>query len=91
MNAKQFAAIAALSALSVVSAHADEADGSQYALNFSSSISALQVKAQARQAEKVSNGGTGFIGVVKSGLSREQVKMAAIEAQRQGRIPRGEM
>ena len=91
MNAKQFAAIAALSAVSVMSAHADEADGSQYALNFSSSSSSAQVKAQARHAEKISNGGTGFIGVAKSGLSRQQVRTAAIEAQRQGRIQRGEM
>lgn len=91
MNAKQFAAIAALSAISVMSAHADEADSSQYALNFSSSSSSAQVKAQARHAEKISNGGTGFIGVTESGLSREQVRTAAIEAQRQGRIPRGEM
>lgn len=91
MNAKQFAAVAALSAISVIPAHADEADGSQYALNFSSSSSSAQVKAQARHADKISNGGTGFIGVTKSGLSREQVRMAAIEAQRQGRIPRGEM
>jgi hypothetical protein len=91
MDAKQLAAVAALSAISVMSAHADEADGSEYALNFSSSSSSAQVKAQARHAEKVSNGGTGFIGVAKSGLSREQVRMAAIEAQRQGRIPRGEM
>ena len=91
MNAKQFAAIAALSAISVISAHADEADGSQYALSISSSTSSAQVKAQARHADKISNGGTGFIGVAKSGLSREQVRMAAIEAQRQGRIQRGEM
>lgn len=91
MNAKQFAAIAALSAVSVMSAHADEADGSQHALNFSSSSSSAQVKAQARHADKISNGGTGFIGVAKSGLSREQVRTAAIEAQRQGRIQRGEM
>jgi len=91
MKSHQFAAIAALCAVPLMSAHADEADGSQHVLGFKSSISAAQVKAQARQADKISNGGTGFIGVTQSGLSREQVRTAAIEAQRQGRIPRGEM
>jgi hypothetical protein len=91
MNSRHFAAIAALGAVSLMSAHADEADGSQHVLRFNSTISSAQVKAQARHAEKISNGGTGFIGVTQSGLSREQVRTAAIEAQRQGQLPRGEM
>lgn len=83
-------AIAAFAALSTLAAHADEADGSDRALTFKSTRSAAEVKAEAAMPVRISNGGTGFIGVTTSTVKREEVRAQAITALRSGRISRGE-
>lgn len=87
----RLAAACALALLFALPAHADEADGSDRALAFTSSRSAAEVKAEARMPERITNGGTGFIGVMNSGLTRAAVASQAAAAVRSGQIPRGEI
>ncbi len=84
-------AIASFAALSAVAAHADEADGSERALSFTSSRSAAEVRAEALTPQRITNGGTGFIGVTGSGVSRADVRAQAAAALRSGRISQGEI
>jgi hypothetical protein len=84
-------AISAFAALSAFAAHADEADGSDRALTFNSSRSAAEVRAEAAMPVHITNGGTGFIGVTHSALSRDTVRAQAIAAVRSGSIPHGEI
>jgi hypothetical protein len=84
-------AITAFAALSGFAAHADEADGSQRALSFTSTRSAAEVKAEAAMPVRITNGGTGFIGVTQSGVSRDSVKAQAAMAARSGQTSRGEV
>ncbi|MDP1743033.1 MAG: DUF4148 domain-containing protein [Polaromonas sp.] len=91
MKTTKLFAVAALSAFAAFGAHADEADGSQFAINFNSTRSVAEVKAEALTPVKVNNGSTGFIGVTKSGLDRSDVRAEAISALRNGEIPQGEI
>ncbi len=83
----------AISALAVFSfaAHADEADGSQLALSFNSTRSTAEVRAEAVMPVRITNGGTGFIGVTNSAVTRESISAQATAAVREGRISRGEI
>ena len=80
-----------LLALSAAAAHADEADGSERALSFTSTRSAADVRAEALTPQRITNGGTGFIGVTSSGVSRAEVRSQAAAAVRSGRISQGEI
>lgn len=82
--------VSAFAALGAFAAHADEADGSQYALSFNSTRSVAEVKAEASMPVRISNGGTGFIGVTNSARTRAAIRDEAVAALRNGRIPRGE-
>lgn len=84
-------ALAAFATLSTFAAHADEADGSDRALGFTSTRSAGEVRAEARMPQRITNGGTGFIGVTSSATTREAVKAQAAAAVRSGRISQGEI
>ncbi|GAC1600963.1 MAG: hypothetical protein NVS3B2_03560 [Ramlibacter sp.] len=84
-------AIASLAALGAFAAHADEADGSDRALSFTSTRSAADVRTEATMPVHITNGGTGFIGVNNSTVSREAVRAQAVSALRNGRIPSGEI
>lgn len=84
-------AISAIATLSAFSAHANQAEGSDRALTFTSTRSAAEVRAEAAMPVRISNGSTGFIGVTNSALSRDAVKAQATEAVRSGRISQGEI
>jgi hypothetical protein len=86
-----FTTASALAMLFAFPAHADEADGSDRALAFTSSRSVADVKAEAAMPVRISNGGTGFIGVMNSGLTRESVSAQAAAAVKNGRISKGEI
>ena len=83
-------AIAAFATVSFGAVHADEADGSDRALNFTSTRSAADVRAEAAMPVRITNGSTGFIGVTSSSVSRAEVRAQAAEAVRTGRISQGE-
>lgn len=84
-------ALAAFATLSIATAHADEADGSDRALTFTSTRSVEQVRAEALMPVRISNGGTGFIGVTSSAVTRDAVRAQAADAVRSGRISHGEI
>ena len=84
-------ALATVAALSFGAAHADEADGSDRALTFTSTRSAAEVRAEATMPVRITNGGTGFIGVTSSSTTRADVRAQAAEAVRAGRISHGEL
>ena len=89
MKAIHLPLVAAL-ALSGFSALADEADSSQYALKFNSVRTAAEVKAEARNPVRITNGGTGFIGLTRSTTSSEAVKAEGATSARSGMTARGE-
>lgn len=84
-------ALAAFAALSFTGAHADEADGSDRALTFTSTRSAADVRVEAAMPLRITNGSTGFIGVTNSAVSRDDVRAQAAAAVRAGRISQGEI
>lgn len=81
----------AFALLSSFAAHADEADGSDRALSFTSTRSVAEVRAEAATAVRISNGGTGFIGVTNSAVSRDEVRAQAAAAVRSGSTSKGEV
>ena len=91
MKTNQLFAVAALATLAAFGAHADEADGSQKALQFSSTRSVAEVRAEAMTPNKISNGSTGFVGVTRSGVDRTAVRAEAVSALRNGQISQGEI
>ncbi len=90
MNTSKFFAIAALATVASFGAHADEADGSQFGIQFNSTRSVAEVRTEALNPVKTSNGSTGFVGVTNSGLDRSTVRAKAVAALRNGEIPQGE-
>ena len=91
MKTTKIFAVAAFATLAAFGAHADEADSSQFALQFNSTRSVAEVRAEALNPVKISNGSTGFIGLTKSGLDRSTVRAEAVSALRKGEIAQGEM
>jgi hypothetical protein len=91
MKTTKLFAVAALSAFAAFGAHADEADASQFSVTVTSTRSAAEVKAEALNPIKISNGSTGFVGVTQSGLQRSTVRAQAISALHNGEIPQGEI
>ena len=83
--------IAAFATLAVATAHAEVAEGSDRALTFTSSRTVAQVRAEALMPVRISNGGTGFIGVTSSAVTRDAVRAQATEAVRSGRVSQGEI
>lgn len=83
----------ALTAFAFLSAaaHADEAEGSQYGIQFTSTRPVAEVRAEALRPLPITNGSTGFIGVMQSGVRAEDVKAQAVAAVRSGDLPHGEI
>ena len=91
MKTTKLFAVTAFAAFAAFGAHADEADSSQFAIQFNSTRSVAEVRAEALNPVKISNGSTGFIGVTNSGLERSIVRAQAISALHNGEIAQGEM
>lgn len=90
MTTFRFFAVAALAA-ATLSVQADEADSSQYSIRFNAARSAADVRTEAMNPVRISNGGTGFIGITNSGISRQAVKAEAAQSARAGQTSRGEI
>lgn len=83
----------AFSILASFGAHAAQGEGlnaPEFAPAFVSTASVADVRAGALMPIRISNGGTGFIGVTHSGVSAASVRAEAAMAVRSGLIPRGE-
>jgi hypothetical protein len=91
MKTSRLLALATLAAAAAFGAHADEADGSQYAVNVVSSRTAAEVRAEAMNPVRISNGGTGFIGLTASNLNPATVKAQGARSARAGQTSRGEI
>lgn len=92
MNASKFLAVSALALLASVSAHADEADGSQFALKFDGARTRAEVQAEAAQVAKTRStepNGSRVL-TVQSTADRAAVRAQAAEAVRLGQISAGE-
>lgn len=94
MNASRFLAVAALATVASFGAHADEADGSQFAVQFEGTRTRaeVQVEAVAQAHAKDANipAASRVAAPVKSSLDRATVRAQAAEAVRLGQIPAGE-
>ena len=95
MNASKFLAVAALSAVAALGsvAHADEADASQYAVQFDGSRTRAEVKAEAvtvARNRSTEPAGSRVAAAVNSTTDRATVRAQAAEAVRTGQIPSGE-
>ena len=92
MTASKFFAIAALATVASFGAHADEADGSQFAAQVNSTRSVAEVRAEA--TAKVKNHSQepagSRVSAVPSSNDRATVRAQAADAVRLGQIPRGE-
>ena len=91
MKASSLLALATLAAAASFGAHADEADGSQYATKVISTRSAAEVRAEAMNPVRISNGGTGFIGLTQSATTPAAVKAQGAQAARAGETSKGEI
>ncbi|AEG92313.1 hypothetical protein [Ramlibacter tataouinensis] len=88
---KNFSLLAlAAASLLATAAHADEADGSQHVLQAQSTRPAAEVRAEARNPIRISEGSTGVMTPAASDMSREAVKAQAVSAVRDGQTSRGE-
>lgn len=93
MNASRFFAVAALATVASFGAHADEADGSQFAVKVESNRSRAEVQAEATAKVKSHSqepAGSCVLARVQSTTERAAVRAQAVEAVRLGQIPRGE-
>lgn len=95
MNTSRFitvASLATLAAFASVAVHADEADGSQYGINFNSTRTRAEVKAEAVAAVGDRSQELAALGAsaVHSQASRATVRAETVQAQRLGKIPAGE-
>ena len=93
MNTKAILAIAALAAIASTGVRADEADGSQFAIQFQGSRTRAEVMAEAatvaanRSSEPA---GSRVAAPLKSSLDARAVRAEAAQAVRLGQIPHGE-
>ncbi len=95
MNASRFLAVAALSAVAALGsvAHADEADASQFAVQFDGGRTRAEVKAEAAtvaQNRSTEPAGSRVAAPVNSATDRATVRAQAAEALRLGQISHGE-
>lgn len=92
MNASRLLAVAALAAVTSFGAYADEADGSQFGIQFNGSRTRAEVKAEAIAAVGDRSQELAALGIVKfqSSAVRADVRAEAAKAVRLGQIPAGE-
>lgn len=88
----RFLSVAAVAAFTALGAHADEADGSQFALQFETNRTRAEVNAEAVvQARTHSMEPAGSrVATYESTADRAAVRAQTAEAVRTGQIPRGE-
>ena len=91
MNATKLFAATAFATLAAFGAHADEADGSQYSVKVMSSRSAAEVRAEATNPVRITNGGSGYIGLTNSAVSPAAVKAQGAQSARAGQTSKGEI
>ena len=89
----RFLSIAAVAALSAFGAHADEADSSQYALQFDTNRTRAEVQAEAATvaATRSTEPAGSRVMSVNSSADRATVRAQAAEAVRTGQISSGEL
>ena len=88
----RFLSISAVAAFTAFGAHADEADGSQFALKFDTNRTRAEVAAEAAtvaQTRSIEPAGSRVV-TYTSTADRAAVRAQAAEALRTGKIPSGE-
>ena len=93
MNFARIASIAALAAVASFGAHADEADGSQFALNAETSRTRAEVQAESASVaatRSLEPAGSRVLSV-QSSADRAAVRAQAADAVRTGQIRAGEL
>lgn len=93
MSSRILLAIAAVATIASGAARADEADASQYAVQFQGTRTRAEVQAEAATVSatrSIEPAGSRVAAPVKSGIDARQVREQAAQALRQGLIPRGE-
>jgi len=88
----RFLSVAALAAFASIGAHADEADSSQFALQFDTNRTRAEVQAEAATvaATRSQEPAGSRVVTYQSTADRAAVRAQAAEAVRTGQIPRGE-
>ena len=92
-NTARFLSIAAVAAFTAFGAHADEADSSQFALQFDTNRTRAEVQAEAATVAQTRSQEPAGSRVVtySSTADRAAVRAQAAEALRLGQIPHGEI
>jgi hypothetical protein len=93
MNSKAILAIAAFAAIASTGARADEADASQYAIQFQGSRTRAEVMAEATRVPTTRStepAGSRVAAPFKSSVDAKVLRAEAAQAVRLGQIPRGE-
>lgn len=93
MSFRILLAIAAVATIASGAARADEADASQYAVQFQGTRTKAEVQAEAATVSatrSIEPAGSRVAAPVKSGIDAKEVRAQAAQALRQGLIPRGE-
>ena len=94
MNSRHFLAIAAVAAAFSGIARADEADASEFAVQFEGSRTRAEVAAEAQAVARARSNepaGSRVAAPVKSTVDAQALRAQAAEAVRLGRIPHGEI
>ena len=93
MNSKAILALAAFAAIASTGVRADEADGSQFALQFTSTRPAAEAKAEAiveAKSHSMTPASSKVMEPLKSSTEVRTVRAQAVEALRLGQINYGE-
>jgi hypothetical protein len=93
MNSKAIIAIAAFAAIASTGARADEADASQYAVQFQGSRTRAEVMAEAATVSSTRStepAGSRVAAAVKSSVDVNALRSETAQAVRLGQIPHGE-
>ncbi len=90
MQISKLLAVTALATFASFGAYADEADGSDRALQFTSTRTASEVRAEALNPVKISNGSTGVMALADSNVDRQALRNETIMAVRAGQTSQGE-
>ena len=93
MSSRLLLAVAAVATIASGAARADEADASQYAVQFQGTRTRAEVQAEAATVAATRStepAGSRVAAQVTSGVDVREVRAQAAQAPRQGQIPRGE-
>ena len=94
MNTKALLAVAAVAAAFSAGVRADEADASQFAIQFQGQRTRAEVQAEAAQVSRTQSiepAGSRVASPMQSSVDRAAVRAQAVEALRLGQIPAGEV